>query len=201
MKNYFKTLLWIFQGWIIKLTLSKFVLHVKIHFPFDGLYGQKCTSFFQFGSLAIRLGLILIHWYAPTDSMICVESPCYFEQNLHVIHLHIFEPILQFYIQIIIFSTFVTFSSRLSLIWPCRTCDSKLSTGEIAWQPNVSSQGNNQKMYPIRNVFIITTVLDDKVIWKRNINDIAQHFGVLKVSIWGYLFFRHRVKYLLIWSH
>ena len=81
-----------FQGWIIKLTLSKFVLHVKIHFPFDGLYGQKCTSFFQFGSLAIRLGLILIHWYAPTDSMICVESPCYFEQNLHVIHLHIFEP-------------------------------------------------------------------------------------------------------------
>ena len=71
----------IFQVFLIQLTLSKFVLHVKIHFPFDGLYGQKWTSFFQFGSLAIRLGLMLIHWYAPTDSMICVESPCYFEEK------------------------------------------------------------------------------------------------------------------------
>ena len=95
---------------------------------------------------------------------------------------------IPFYLMINMFSTFPTFSARLSLIWPCRTCDSKLSTGEIAWQPNVSSQGNNQKMYPIRNVFIITTVLGDRVIWKRNINDIVQYLGVLKM-IWEYLFF------------
>ena len=102
---------------------------------------------------------------------------------------------IPFYLMINMFSTFPTFSARLSLIWPCRTCDSKLSTGEIAWQPNVSSQGNNQKMYPIRNVFIITTVLGDRVIWKRNINDIVQYLGVLKM-IWEYLFFRHREKVL-----
>ena len=187
---------------IIKLTLSKFVLHVKIHFPFDGLYGQKWTSFFQFGSLAIRFGLMLIHWYAPTDSMMCVESPCYLKKYMLIIIYKwqfVLNHFIPFYLMINIFSTFPTFSARLSLIWPCRTCDSKLSTGEIAWQPNVSSQGNNQKMYPIRNVFIITTVLGDRVIWKCNINDIVQYLVVLKVLRISF-FSDIGKKYLLIWS-
>ena len=101
---------------------------------------------------------------------------------------------IPFYLMINMFSTFPTFSARLSLIWPCRTCDSKLSTGEIAWQPNVSSQGNNQKMYPIRNVFIITTVLGDRVIWKRNINDIVQYLGVLKIWFENIFFFQTQGK-------
>ena len=102
---------------------------------------------------------------------------------------------VQFYLMINIFSTVLTFSSRLCLICPCRTCESKLSSsGEIAWQPNTSSQGNNQKMYSIRNVFIIPIELVYKVNLKRKkmiLFNILVYWNDSRIS-----FFRDREKVL-----
>ena len=107
---------------------------------------------------------------------------------------------VQFYLRINIFSTLLTFSSRLSLICPCRTCESKLSSsGEIAWQPNTSSQGNNQRMYSIRNVFIIPIDLGYEVNLKRENKCYCSTFWC--IERFEKIFFSDiGKKYLLIWS-
>ena len=117
------------------------------------------------------------------------------KKNMSIIDVFL-KRCYKFYLMINIFSTVLTFSSRLCLICPCRTCESKLSSsGEIAWQPNTSSQGNNQRMYSIRNVFIIPIDLGYEVNLKRENKWYCSTFWYIESNS-RISFFRHREKVL-----